>query len=61
MEKDFVLKRVILIVTLLVVALVSIFGISKIMSSNEFHSKSIQALDDKKITVVELTAATAGA
>mgnify|MGYP003292761024 CR=1 FL=1 len=61
MEKNLVLKRVILTVTLLVVALVSIFGISKIMSSNEFHSKSIQALDDKKITVIELTAATAGA
>ena len=61
MEKNLVLKRVILTVTLLVVALVSMFGISKIMSSNEFHSKSIQALDDKKITVVELTAATAGA
>ena len=33
MEKDLVLKRVILIVTLLLLALVSIFGISKVATS----------------------------
>ena len=58
MEKNLVLKRIILSVTLMVVALVSIFGISKVASSTEFHEKSIQALDEKKITVMELTAAT---
>lgn len=58
MEKNLVLKRIILFVTLLVVALVSIFGISKVATSTEFHEKSIQALDEKKITVMELTAAT---
>lgn len=58
MEKNVVLKRIILTVTLLVVALVSIFGISRVASSTKFHAKSIQALDEKKITVMELTAAT---
>lgn len=33
MEKNLVLKRIILSVTLMVVALVSIFGISKVASS----------------------------
>jgi len=48
MEKILVLKRIILSVTLLAVALVSIFCISKIATSTEFHAKSIQALDEKK-------------
>ena len=48
MEKNLVLKRIILTVTLLVVALVSIFAISKVASSSEFNAKSIQALDEKK-------------
>lgn len=61
MEKNLLIKRIILCATLLVVALVSIFGISKVASSTEFHAKSIHALDEKKITVMELTAATAGA
>ena len=58
MEKNIVFKRIILTVTLIVVALVSIFGISKVASSTKFHTKSIQALDEKKITVMELTVAT---
>jgi len=48
MEKNLVLKRIILSITLLAVALVSIFCISKIATSTEFHAKSIQALDEKK-------------
>lgn len=39
--------------------LVSCFGLSKVLSSPEFHAGSIQALDKRKLTVMELTAATA--
>jgi len=53
-------KRLITTVVLILVALISMFGISKITSSAEFHKNTIKSLDDKKITVIELTAATAG-
>lgn len=59
-KKKTISKRVILVVILLVTALISVFGISKIASSPKFHAKTIQTLDEKKITVMELTAATAG-
>ena len=49
-------KRVITVIILVVITLISIFGVSKIASSNEFHTKSIQALDEKKVVVLELTA-----
>lgn len=60
MEKKLVSKRVILIVALLVITLISIFVLSPLTSSTEFHTKAIQSLDEKKVTVMELTAATAG-
>ena len=60
MEKNLVIKRVILVLVLLAIALISIFGISKVASSPEFHAKTIKSLDEKKMTVMELTAATAG-
>lgn len=53
-------KNIIVTVLLLIVALVSIFGISKVASSVEFHKNTIKSLDDKKIIVMELTAATVG-
>ena len=53
-------KKIIITIVLLVIALLSIFVISKVTSSAEFHAKTIKSLDDKKITVMELTAATAG-
>lgn len=61
MEEKLNLRKVIVTIVLLIVALVSILGISKVASSPEFHAKSIKALEEKKITVMELTAATAGA
>ena len=61
MEKNLILKNTIWVVVLLIVALVSIFAISPLVSSTDFHAKTIKSLDDKKITVMELTAATAGA
>lgn len=59
MEKILDAKKVILIVVLLIISIISIFVVSKVASSTEFHAKSIQSLEEKKITVMELTAATA--
>lgn len=53
-------KKLIITIALLVIAILSIFVISKVTSSAEFHAKTIKTLDDKKITVMQLTAATAG-
>ena len=39
--------------------LVSFFGLSRVLSSPEFHAGSIQALDKRKVTVMEMTTATA--
>ena len=61
MEKKLVSKRIIFVVVLLVIALISMFVLSKVASSTAFHAKTIQSLDDKKVTVMELTAAIAGA
>ena len=53
-------KKIIITVILLIIAMFSIFVISKVTSSANFHANTIKSLDDKKITVMELTAATAG-
>lgn len=52
-------KRSILVVVLLLTAMLSCTVLTKVTTSAEFHQQTIQALDDKKITVMELTAATA--
>ena len=52
-------KKSICIIGLVIVALLSIFVFSKVASSPEFHAKTIEKLDEKKIMVMELTAATA--
>lgn len=52
-------KNVIITVVLLVVAILSITVISKYATSAEVHSSSITALDDKKMTAMELTAGVA--
>lgn len=57
-KKD--LKKVFEVIILLLIALISIFILSKVASSPEFHAKTIKSLDEKKVTVMELTAATAG-
>lgn len=60
MEKEKInTKRLIIVAVLLITALLSIFVVSKITTDPKFHAKSIKSLDDKKITVMELTAATA--
>ena len=53
-------KKGIELIVLLIIALLSVFVFSNIASSTQTHAKTIKALDDKKITVMELTVATAG-
>lgn len=55
-------KRDIMIAVIaLVMACLSMFVISKYASSPEVHAKTIESLDEKKTTVMELTAASAAA
>ncbi len=55
------MKQIVLVVLPLIIALVCIFKISGYASSAEFHEQTIKALDDKKTTVMELTAASTAA
>ena len=54
-------KRLLLVVIPLVIAILSFFVVAKFTSSTEFHAKTIQSLDEKKTTVMELTAASTAA
>lgn len=54
-------KKVIITAVLIIMALVSALGISKTASDPETHKKTIVALDDKKETVLKLTASSAAA
>lgn len=49
------------VAVLLAIALVSMFGVSKWATSTETHAGTIEALDDKRTTVMELTAASTAA
>lgn len=55
-----VLKQAAACVLLVLVALASL-GVSDFLSSPEFHAESLASLDEKKVTVMELTAASAAA
>lgn len=50
-------KKILMTVIPLIIALVSVLVISRFATSTEFHAKTIQSLDEKKTTVMELTAA----
>lgn len=52
-------QKLIAALILAAILLTSVFGLSRVTSSPEFHAGSIAALDDKRTTVMELTAATA--
>lgn len=54
-------KRPILVIVAIAVALLSFFGAARVATSAEFHADSIATLDDKKTTVLELTAAATAA
>lgn len=59
--KNYCRKKGILAAILIVFAFVSFFGISRYAASPDVHRKTINALDDKKKTVLELTAASTAA
>ena len=52
-------KTIITVIALIIVTVLSIFVIAPFASSAKTHANSIKTLDEKKITVMELTAATA--
>lgn len=52
-------NQTILIVILILVALFSNFIISRVVTSPKFNAKTIESLDEKKITVMKLAAASA--
>ena len=54
-------KRWVGIILPLVLALISALVVSRFAASADFHEKTITALDDKKATVLELTAASTAA
>lgn len=58
--KNFTLKKVLMFVVPLAVALVSVFYLSRLTSDPVFHQKSLAALEEKQTTVLELTAASTG-
>lgn len=60
MEKNIILKKTVGAIVLLIIALTSIFAISPVASSAKFHAKTIKSLDDKKVTVMKITAGAAG-
>lgn len=53
--------KILMVVVPLIIALFSVFVVSDIASSTEFHAESIAALDEKQTTVLELTAASTAA
>ena len=55
------MKKILKVAVPLVVALISIFVLSKYATSTKFHEETIKALDAKKETVMELTAASTAA
>ena len=61
MKKGEILKKVVQVFLLLTMALSSFFVVSKPAMSPETYTKTIQAIDDKKATVMTLTAAAATA
>ena len=60
MKEKLNVKNIFTVIVLIGIALISMLWISKVASSIEFHEETIKHLDEKKLTVMELTAATAG-
>ena len=54
-------KKILFALIPIVIALLSFLVIARFTSSTEFNAKTIQSLDDKKTTVMELTAASTAA
>ena len=60
MKNNLNVKKIILAIVMIIIAISSIFGVSKVTTSTKFHEKTIKSLDDKKVVVMQITAATAG-
>lgn len=54
-------RKVLRIVLPMILALISMLVLTRISTSRDFHAKTIASLDDKKSTVMELTAASTAA
>ena len=54
-------KKILFALIPIVIALLSFFVIARFTTSTEYHAKTIQSLDEKKTTVMELTAASTAA
>ena len=52
-------KRIIITIILLIIALLSIFLVSKLVTAPEFNASTIKSLDDKKVTVMKLAVSAA--
>ncbi|MBQ8588908.1 MAG: hypothetical protein IJ486_00405 [Firmicutes bacterium] len=61
MTKMISMEKLAWIAGLLVIALISVFLLAPVMSSQEHHAETIASLDEKKMTAMELTAAMVGA
>ena len=61
MDTGDILKKVFLTILLIAIGFSSVYWVSGIASSTDFHSYSLKTLDDKKMTVVKLTGAAAAA
>ena len=53
------MQKTVLALVLLAVAALSAFVVSERVSAPEYHKASMEALEEKKITVMEMTAAVA--
>ena len=49
-------KKWYIVGALVLIALISIFVISPVTSSQDFHTSSIKSLDEKKVTVLSISA-----
>ena len=54
------MQKLVLSLVLLAAAMLSAFVVSKKVSAPEYHKASMEALEEKKNTVMEMTAAVAG-
>ena len=61
MKKENITTKAVSVILILAIALLSMFVLSKPATSPETYSKTIQAIDDKKATVMTLTATAAAA
>jgi hypothetical protein len=52
-------KRTLIAVVLLIIALLSIFVVSKVVTAPDFNEATVNSLDDKKVTVMKLAATAA--